>query len=189
LVTSLVTLSTGEQVSNPRYEQRDRVRLARAQRRLARKVKGSANRAKARVEVARIHARIADRRRDHLHKLSTRIIRENQTVVSRTCRSGTWSATSLARAISDASWSELRRQLEYKADWYGRTVVAVDRFYPSSKTCSACGRINSGMPLNVRSWTCLCGSTHDRDVNAARNILAAGLAASACGDGVRPART
>jgi putative transposase len=189
-VTALVTLSTGEKVTNPKHEKRDRERLAKAQRNLARKEKGSANRAKARLKVARVHARIADRRRDVLHKLSTRIIRENQTVVIEDLAVRNMVRNhSLARAIHDASWSELRRQLEYKADWYGRTVIAVDRFYPSSKTCSACGRINPSMPLNVRSWTCPCGAGHDRDVNAARNILAAGLAVSACGDGVRPART
>ena len=96
---------------------------------------------------------------------------------------------SLARAISDASWSELRRQLEYKADWYGRTVIAVDRFYPSSKTCSACGVIAAKMPLNVREWQCArCGASHDRDVNAAKVIRAEGLSVLACGDGIRPAR-
>jgi putative transposase len=96
----------------------------------------------------------------------------------------------LARAISDASWSEFRRMLEYKAAWYGRTVVAIDRFYPSSKTCSACGAIAAKMPLNVRDWTCTaCGAAHDRDVNAAVNIRAAGLAVLACGDDVRPPRT
>ena len=188
-VTSLVTLSTGEKVTNPRHERRDRARLALAQRRLARKAKGSANRAKARVKVAQVHARIADRRKDHLHKLSTRIIRENQTVIIEdlTVRNMVRNHA-LARAISDASWSEFRRMLEYKADWYGRTVVAIDRFYPSSKTCSACGAITAQMPLNVREWTCQCGAAHDRDVNAAQVIRAAGLAVLACGDGVRPAR-
>ncbi|WP_131802209.1 RNA-guided endonuclease TnpB family protein, partial [Parafrankia soli] len=88
-----------------------------------------------------------------------------------------------------ASWSELRRMVEYKADWYGRTVIAVDRFYPSSRTCSACGSIVERLPLHVREWECRCGAHHDRDVNAAKNILAAGLAVSACGDGVRPPRS
>lgn len=96
----------------------------------------------------------------------------------------------LARAISDASWSQFRTMLEYKAVWYGREVIAIDRFYPSSKTCSACGSLQSSMPLNVREWTCPdCGETHDRDVNAAKNILAAGQAVSVCGDGVRPPRS
>lgn len=189
-ITSLVTLSTGEKVTNPKHEKRDRKRLALAQRRLSRKAKGSANRVKARLVVAKVHARIADRRRDALHKLSTRIIRENQTVVIEDLSVRNMVRNhSLARAISDAAWSELRRQLEYKAEWYGRTVIAIDRFYPSSKTCSACGAIVAKLPLNVREWTCRCGAHHDRDVNAAKVILAAGLAVAACGDGVRPART
>ena len=96
---------------------------------------------------------------------------------------------SLARSISDASWSALRSMLEYKAEWYGRTVVAIDRFYPSSKTCSACGHIADALPLDVREWVCpRCGAGHDRDINAAKNILAVGLAVQACGDGVRPPR-
>lgn len=189
-ITTLVTLSTGEKIANPRHEKRDRVRLALAQRRLARKQKDSANRAKARLKVARIHARIADRRRDHLHKLSSRIIRENQTVVIEDLSIRTMVRNhSLARAISDASWWELRRQLEYKADWYGRQVVAIDRWFPSSKTCSECGGIAESLPLDVREWTCRCGVNHDRDVNAAKNIRAAGLAVLACGDGVRPPRS
>jgi putative transposase len=140
--------------------------------------------------VARVHARITDRRRDFLHKVTTRLIRENQTVIIEDLSVRNMVRNhSLARAISDASWSEFRRQLEYKADWYGRTVVPVDRFYPSSKTCSACGVIAAKMPLNVREWACAsCGVLHDRDVNAAKVLLAAGLAVSACGDGVRPAR-
>jgi putative transposase len=190
-ITSLVTLSTGEKVTNPRHERRDRARLAKAQRALSRTQKGSANRARAQTKVARVHARITDRRRDVLHKLSTRLVRENQTVVIEDLSIRNMVRNHcLARAISDASWAELRRQLEYKADWYGRTVIAVDRFYPSSKTCSACGATTATMPLNVREWTCTaCGVRHDRDVNAAKVLQAAGLAVAACGDGVRPPRT
>jgi len=189
-ITSLVTLSTGEKVTNPKHEKRDRIALARAQRNLSRKAKGSANRAKARIKVARVYARITDRRRDHLHKLSTKIIRETQTVIIEDLPVRNMIRShSLARAISDAAWAEFRRQLEYKADWYGRTVIAIDRFYPSSKTCSACGAITASMPLNVREWTCQCGAVHDRDVNAAKVLQAAGLAVLACGDGVRPPRT
>ncbi|MGW4043387.1 RNA-guided endonuclease InsQ/TnpB family protein [Streptomyces sp. NPDC004721] len=186
----LLTLSTGEKVANPRHERRDRARLARAQRELSRKVKGSANRAKARLKVARIHTRIADRRRDGLHKLTTRLVRENQTIVIEdlTVRNLLKNGR-LARAISDASWTELRSMLEYKAQWYGREVIAVDRWFPSSKLCSNCGILQSTMPLHVRTWTCDCGTTHDRDVNAAKNLLAAGLAVSACGAGVRPQRS
>lgn len=186
----LLTLSTGEKVANPRHERKDRDRLALAQRRLARKQKGSANRVKARRRVARIHARIADRRRDHLHKLTTRLVRENQTVVIEDLSIRNMVKNrSLARAISDAAWSDFRSMLEYKAQWYGREVIAVDRFFPSSKLCSNCGTLRGKMPLNVRTWTCDCGAVHDRDVNAAKNLLAAGLAVSACGAGVRPQRS
>ncbi|MET7770287.1 RNA-guided endonuclease TnpB family protein [Nocardia sp. NPDC005366] len=189
-ITTLYALSTGEKISNRRHEKKDRARLAKAQRVLAKKQKGSANRAKARLKVARIHARIADRRRDHLHKLSTRLVRENQVIAIEDLSVRNMVRNhSLARAISDASWSEFRSMLEYKADWYGRTVVAIDRFYPSSKSCSTCGRIADKMPLNIRDWTCPCGAVHDRDVNAAKNIRAAGLAVLACGDGVRPPRS
>jgi putative transposase len=189
-ITSLLTLSTGEKIASPRHERKDRERLAKAQRAMSRKQKGSVNREKARRKVARVHARIADRRRDTLHKLSTRIIRETQTVIIEDLSVRNMVRNHpLARAISDASWSELRRMLEYKADWYGRTVIAVDRFYPSSKTCSACGAITAKLPLSVREWECrACGAVHDRDVNAAVNIRAAGLAVQACGDGVRPSR-
>ncbi|MEU2737791.1 RNA-guided endonuclease TnpB family protein [Streptomyces sp. NPDC007095] len=189
-VTSLVALSTGEKVTNPKFEKRDRARLSRAQRELSRKAEGSSNRSKARARVAGIHARIADRRRDFLHKLSTRLVRENQTIVIEdlTVRNMLKNRT-LARAISDASWTELRSMLEYKTQWYGRDLIAVDRWYPSSRTCSTCGHLVAKLPLNIREWTCAaCGTVHDRDENAAKNILAAGLAVSACGAGVRPQR-
>lgn len=189
-ITTLYTLSTGEKIANPRHEKKDREKLSKAQRALSRKQKGSRNRAKARRKVAKIHGRIADRRRDHLHKLSTRLVRENQVIAIEDLSVRNMVKNhSLARAISDASWSSFRTMLEYKADWYGREIIAIDRFYPSSKTCSECGRIVESLPLNIRDWECECGAVHDRDVNAARNILAVGLAVSACGDGVRPSRT
>jgi putative transposase len=176
-VTSLVTLSTGEKVANPKHERVDRRKLVRTQRALSRKAPGSANREKARRKVARVHARIADRRRDFLHKLTTRLIRENQTVVIEDLTVCNMVKNhTLARSISDAAWRDLRSMLEYKAAWYGRDLLVVDRWFPSSKLCSACGTIRTQLPLNVRSWTCECGAVHDRDVNAARNILAAGLA-------------
>ncbi|MFC5183415.1 RNA-guided endonuclease InsQ/TnpB family protein [Actinomadura harenae] len=186
----LLTLSTGEKIANPRYERRDRARLARAQRRLSRKARGDgANRAKARHKVAKIHARIVDRRRDHLHKVTTRLVRENQTIVIEDLAVRNLVRNrKLARAVSDAAWATFRGMLEYKAAWYGREVIAVDRFFPSSKLCSTCGALAEAMPLHVRTWTCDCGTTHDRDVNAARNLLAAGRAVSACGAGVRPQR-
>ncbi|RZU75210.1 MULTISPECIES: RNA-guided endonuclease InsQ/TnpB family protein [Micromonospora] len=186
---NLLTLSTGEKITNPRHERRDRARLARAHRELSRKAKGSANRDKARRKVAKVHARIADRRRDHLHKITTRLVRENQTIVIEdlTVRN-LLKNHRLARAISDAAWREFRSMLEYKAQWYGRKLIAVDRWFPSSKLCSTCRAVRDTMPLHVRTWTCDCGINHDRDVNAARNILAAGLAVSACGAGVSPQR-
>ncbi|WP_354642891.1 RNA-guided endonuclease InsQ/TnpB family protein [Kitasatospora camelliae] len=198
-ITSLLALSrpipglTDEQgkISNPKHEQKDRARLAKAQRNLSRKAKGEGrNRAKARLKVGRAHARIADRRTDFLHKVTTALVRENQTIVIEdlAVRNMLKNRT-LARAIADASWSELRSMLDYKAAWYGRDLVVIDRWFPSSKLCSACGTLRGKMPLNVREWTCDCGTTHDRDVNAARNILAAGLAVAACGDGVRPQRS
>ncbi|MER5387404.1 RNA-guided endonuclease TnpB family protein, partial [Streptomyces sp. NPDC002688] len=187
----LLTLSTGEKITNPRHERRDRAALAKAQRRLAKKARGDgANRAKARRKVARIHARIADRRRDTLHKLTTRLVRENQTLVIEDLSVRNMVRNrSLARAVSDAAWTDVRSLLEYKAQWYGREVIAVDRWFPSSKLCSACGALRERMPLHVRTWTCDCGTTHDRDVNAAKNLLAAGLAVTACGAGVRPQRS
>ncbi|MET7519285.1 RNA-guided endonuclease TnpB family protein [Streptomyces sp. NPDC005480] len=187
----LLTLSTGEKIANPRHERKDRARLARAQRDLAKKSKGSNNRAKARRRVAKIYARIADRRRDGLHQLTTRLVRENQTLVIEdlTVRNMVKNH-SLARAISDAAWRELRSMLEYKCAWYGRDLVVVDRFFPSSKLCSTCGTLQEKVPLHVRTWTCdSCDTTHDRDVNAAINLKAAGLAVSVCGAGVRPQRS
>ncbi|MFI5649668.1 RNA-guided endonuclease InsQ/TnpB family protein [Streptomyces anulatus] len=186
----LLTLSTGEKVANPRHERKDRARLAKAQRNLAKKAEGSSNRAKARRKVAKVHARIADRRRDLLHQITTRLVRENQTLVIEdlTVRNMVKNHR-LARAISDASWNEFRSMLEYKAAWYGRDLIAVDRWFPSSRLCSACGALQGKMPLNVRTWTCGCGTTHDRDVNAAKNLLAAGRAVEACGAGVRPQRS
>ncbi|WP_339134835.1 RNA-guided endonuclease TnpB family protein [Streptomyces sp. f51] len=187
----LLTLSTGEKISNPRHERRDRARLAKAQRQIARKAKGDgANRRKARQKAAKVYARIADRRRDNLHKLTTRLVRENQTIVIEdlTVRNMVKNGK-LARAISDAAWADFRSMLEYKAHWYGREVIAVDRWFPSSKLCSSCGTLQDKMPLSVRTWTCDCGTTHDRDVNAAKNLLAAGLAVSVCGAGVRPQRS
>ncbi len=188
----LLTLSTGEKIVNPRHERTDRARLAKAQRVLSRKAKGEgANRAKARRRVAKIHARIADRRRDALHKITTRLVRENQTLVIEDLTVRTMVKNrKLARAISDAAWSQFRNMLEYKAAWYGREVIAVDRWFPSSKLCSHCGTLQERMPLSVRTWVCdSCATTHDRDVNAAKNLLAAGLAVTVCGAGVRPQRS
>jgi putative transposase len=187
-LTHFAILSTGEKIAAPNAFRKNEARLARLQRRLAKKQKGSANRKKAKLKVARIHARTADSRRDFLHKLSTRLINENQVIAIESLSVKNMQKNrSLAKSISDASWSEFVRQLEYKAQWYGRTLVGIDRWYPSSKRCSDCGYTVARMPLNVRSWTCPeCGSIHDRDINAARNVLAAGLAVSAHGESVSP---
>ncbi len=186
----VVTLSTGEKTGNERYFLKDEKKLARAQRRHAKKHKGGKNREKARRKVARIHARIADRRRDFLHKLTTGLIRDNQVVcVESLAVKNMMQNHCLAKAIADVGWGELIRQLHYKAAWYGRAVVAIDKFYPSSKRCHACGHLLDSLDLDVRQWTCPeCGTVHDRDTNAALNIQAAGLAVYACGEAVRPGR-
>ncbi|WP_237537703.1 transposase [Streptomyces sp. SID2999] len=190
-IRSLVTLSTGRKVSSyPGGGRRQAGRLAGAQRELARKKAGSKNQIKARRRVAAIHARIADRRRDVLHKLSTRIVQENQLVVIEDLPvRNLMGNRSLARSIAHAAWAELRRMLEYKCAWYGRTLVVVDRFFPSSRMCSTCARVGDPLPLDVREWTCGgCGTRHDRDHNAAKNLLAVGQTVSACGADVRPQR-
>lgn len=187
-LTHFAILSTGEKIAAPNTFRKYEAKLAKLQRRLAKKQKGSKNRAKARLKVARLHAKIADARRDFLHKLSTRLINENQVIAIESLSvSNMQKNRCLSKSISDASWSEFVRQLEYKARWYGRELIGIDRWYPSSKRCSDCGYTMPKMPLSVREWVCPeCGSTHDRDINAARNVLAAGLAASVCGENVSP---
>jgi putative transposase len=186
-----VILSTGETVGNPKFFTKDEKKLAKAQRRHAKKQKGSKNRAKAARKVARIHARRAERRRDFLHKLSTRLIRENQTICVETLAvKNMVKNPKLRKAIADVGWSEFISQLEYKAQWYGRTLVKIDKWYPSSKRCFDCGHVLDSLSLDIRQWTCPeCGVVHDRDVNAARNIHAAGLAVfDGSGEAVRPRR-
>lgn len=187
-LTHFAILSTGEKIAAPNTFRKNEAKLAKLQRRLAKKQKGSRNWSKARLKVARLHARIADARRDFLHKFSTRLVNENQVIAVETLAvSNMQKNRCLVKSISDASWSELARQLEYKALWYGRTLVGIDRWYPSSKRCSDCGHIVPKMPLSVREWVCPeCGAIHDRDVNAARNVLTAGLAGFVCGENVSP---
>ena len=186
-ISSLFTTSDGVKVSNPKHFNKLYKKLRLAQKSLNRKIKGSLNREKARVKVAKIQAKIADCRRDHTHKLTTQLMSENQTIVVEDLAVKNMVRNhKLARAISDANWGELVRQLTYKAEWYGRELIKIDRWFPSSKRGSNCGYIVEKMPLNVREWNCpKCNSLHDRDINASVNILAAGLAVSACGATVR----
>lgn len=187
-ISSLLTLSDGEKVSNPKWFKAKYRKLRKVQKALSRKQKGSSNRYKARLRVARVHAEIADARKDMLHKLTTRLVRENQLIaVEDLAVKNMVKNHQLAQAISDASWGELVRQLEYKCEWYGRKLVKIERWFPSSKRCHSCGHTAGQLPLNIRSWVCpSCGIQHDRDVNAAMNILAAGLAVEVCGASVRP---
>jgi putative transposase len=187
-LTHFAILSTGEKIAAPNIFRKNEVRLAVLQRRLAKKQKGSANRFKAKLKVAKLHAKTADTRRDFLHKLSTRLVNENQVIaIESLAVSNMQKNHCLAKSISDASWSEFVRQLEYKSKWAGRTLVGIDRWYPSSKRCSDCGHTVPKMPLKVREWVCPeCGSIHDRDINAARNVLTAGLAGLVCGENVSP---
>ena len=192
-IKDFAVTSDGERIANPRHLERRARNLARYQRRMARCQKDSANRAKAKARVARAHRKVRDARRDFLHRASTRLVRSAATIVIEDLNvAGMVRNRRLARAISDCGWGEFRRQLEYKCAWYGRELVVIGRWYPSSKTCSACGHLLAGLSLSTRHWACpSCRARHDRDANAAKNILAAGLAVArgspgdACGAGVR----
>ncbi|MDH2409086.1 RNA-guided endonuclease InsQ/TnpB family protein [Streptomyces chitinivorans] len=182
-------LSDGTKIDSPRFLRRAEKRLRKAQRDLSRKERGSRNRDKARIRVARAHAKVADARREFHHQLSTKLIRENQAVaVEDLCVKGL-ARTRLARSVHDAGWSAFVAMLEYKAARYGRTFVRIGRFEPTSQVCSACGVKDGPKPLHVRVWTCpACGAVLDRDINAAVNVArAAGLAVSARGALVRRA--
>ncbi|ELS31518.1 MULTISPECIES: RNA-guided endonuclease InsQ/TnpB family protein [Pseudanabaena] len=187
-ITSLMALSNGEKIPNPKTFKAKRRKLRKAQKALSRKKKVSNNRHKARLKVAKVHAEISDARHDFLHKLTTRLVRENQVIaVEDLSVKNMVKNRKLALSISDASWGEIVRQLEYKCNWYGRTFVKIDRWFPSSKRCGHCGYVVDKLPLNVREWDCpKCSTHHDRDVNAAKNILAAGLAVNVCGATVSP---
>jgi putative transposase len=176
----------GERVGNPRHTAKYAARLAKAQRRLSKKKLGSSNRAKAWQRVAKLHAKISDCRQDNLHKLSRRLINENQVICVESLKVKNMIRNpSLSKAIADAGWGEFVRQLAYKADWAGRSLVAIDQWFPSSKRCSGCGHTLSSLPLSIRQWDCPeCGMSHDRDTNAATNIKAAGLAVLALGENV-----
>ncbi|GAA2647887.1 RNA-guided endonuclease InsQ/TnpB family protein [Nonomuraea recticatena] len=186
-VKDFMVTSDGQKIANPGSLAKRQRNLARYQRRMARKAKGSANRAKAKAKVARAHRKVRASRADFLHKTSTRLVRAHDVIVIEDLAVKNMVRNrSLAKAISDCGWGTFRRMLAYKTAAYGRHLIVVDRWFPSSKTCSGCGHLLATLSLSTRTWQCpSCGTRHDRDVNAAKNILAAGLAVSACGGDVR----
>jgi putative transposase len=194
-VKNFAATSSGEKIPNPRHLERKARNLARYQRRLARCQNGSANRSKAKAKVARAHRKVRNARAAFLHRASTRLVRDHDVIVIETLAIANMVRNRhLARAISDCGWGEFRHMLEYKCERHGRQLVVIDRWYPSSKTCSACGHLLAELSLGTRRWTCpSCRARHDRDINAAKNILAAGLAVArgnpgdACGADVRHA--
>lgn len=187
--------SDGSKFDNPRYLKKREKNLKRKQQKLSRKVRGSSSRTKARKIVARVHERITNTRKDFQHKLSRKLVNENQViVVENLAVKNMVKNHNLAKAISDCGWSEFTRQLKYKSEKKGKTYLEIDRFFPSSKTCHVCLNQIGSLPLEVRSWTCSsCQTKHDRDINAAVNIrdeglrlLALGTSATASGESVRP---
>jgi putative transposase len=185
----LVVTSDGEIIANPRFLGAKERRLARAQRALSRRAKGSANRAKAGRRVAVLHRKVRETRLDHAHKVALRLVRDNQAVYAEDLAVSGLARTRLAKSVHDAGWAQLLRLIGEKAEHYGRGFYQIGRFVPTSQICSGCGTNGGPKPLSVRTWMCAaCGAVHDRDVNAARNILAAGRAdrLNACGGTVRP---
>ncbi len=190
-LASLAVTSGGDVIANPRFLRTAQRRLKKAQRVLSRRQKGSANRARARHRVAVLHRTARETRLDHAHKTALRLVRDNQAVYAEDLAVSGLMRTKLAKSVHDAGWSQLLRLIEEKAAQYGRTFARIGRFEPTSQVCSACGVKDGPKPLHVREWTCAaCGTVHDRDVNAAKNILAAGRAdnPNACRAGVRPPR-
>ena len=184
-IESLVTLSTGEKVGNPRWFENEYERLRREQQKLSRKEKGSNNRERQRKRVAKVHRRIQDRRKDFIEKLTTRLVENFDVIVvenlsvknmqRRGARAASVQNGNLARHISQAGWSQIVRRLRDKCEWYGRTLVVADKWFPSSQRCSKCGHVDGKKPLDVRDWTCSeCGTHHDRDINAAKNLSRVG---------------
>jgi putative transposase len=182
-ISDFAVTSDGERIANPRHLERKAANLARYQRRMAHAQNGSANRAKAAAKVARAHRKIRAARADFLHRISTRLVRDHDLLVVENLNiKGMTANRRLAKAISDCGWGTFRGLLAHKAQRAGRRLVVIDRWHPSSKTCSSCGHLLAILRLGTRTWVCpSCGARHDRDHNAAKNILAAGLAVTACG--------
>ncbi|MFF7603246.1 RNA-guided endonuclease InsQ/TnpB family protein [Streptomyces mirabilis] len=187
-LTHFAVLSDGTKIDSPRFLRRAEKKLKKAHKELSRKEKGSKNRAKARRKVARAHAEVTDARREFHHQLSTKLISENHGIAVEDLSVKALARTKLTKSVHDAGWASFLSMLQYKAERYGRTLVRIGRFEPTSQTCSTCGAKDGPKPLNVREWICsACGTVHDRDTNAAINVkTAAGLAVSACGAPVRP---
>ncbi|MFE9937802.1 RNA-guided endonuclease InsQ/TnpB family protein [Streptomyces hirsutus] len=187
-LTHFAILDDGTKIDSPLFLRRAEKKLKKAQRELSRKRKGSKNREKARLKVARAHAQVADARREFHHQLSTKLIRENQAIGVEDLAVHGLARTQLAKSVHDAGWSQFVAMLVYKADRYERTLIKIGRFVPTSQTCSHCDHVDGPKPLHIREWTCpACGALLDRDINSARNVKkAAGLAVSACGAPVRP---
>lgn len=186
-VSTFATTSNGDKIKSPDLK-KEYQKLKKLQKRLSKKQKGSNNRNKARIKVARQYERITNIRKNFHHQVSRKLVNKNQVIVLEDLKiKNMIKNRKLSRAISEQGWYQFRSFLEYKCNWYGRELVVINQWYPSSKTCSSCGSIQTKMPLNIREWTCPdCGTHHDRDINAAKNILAVGTTVSACGDGVRP---
>lgn len=186
-VSTFATTSNGDKIKSPDLK-KEYQKLKKIQRKLSKKQKGSHNHYKSRLKVARQYEKITNIRRNFHHQVSRKLVNENQVIVLEDLKiKNMVKNRKLSRAISEQGWYQFRMFLDYKCDWYGRELIIINQWYPSSKTCSSCGSIQTKMPLNVREWTCPdCGAHHDRDVNAAKNILAVGTTVSACGDSVRP---
>ena len=176
-VKDMMVRSDGEKVPNHKFLQKAERKLRREQRRLSRRKKGSSNWRKQKRKVAIVHEKVANQRRDAMHKATTQAVRDSRAIAVEDLNvKGMVKNRHLAKAVSDASMSEALRQLQYKCDWYGRDFVKIDRWFPSSKTCNSCGCVFDDLTLSMREWTCPeCGAHHDRDINAARNIAAEGV--------------
>jgi putative transposase len=166
----LAVFSDGERVPAPKHYRRAERKLRRLQRHLSRCKKGSKGREQARRAVARQHLKVANRRKDLLHKLSARLVRAYDAIAVEDLAVSGLAKTKLSKSVLDAGWAQLRFQLTYKARWAGTQLVVIGRFFPSSRLCGACGAVNDALTLADRVWTCECGAVHDRDLNAARNL-------------------